>query len=243
MEIDMSYKIVVDSCCELPKELLQDVRFERVPLELSVGDYHIQDDENFEQKEFLEKVAAYPKCPKSSCPSPQKFMEAYCTEAEHVYCITLSSKLSGSYNSAVLGKTLYEEAKGAKQIHVIDSESASGGETQLALKLMELEEAGLSFEQIGGINMYQELKGNENFSDKYATWIIAYCLDTDSFFVTNQRHFFWEYHDEFQCENDAVNYFRNHLNEFRNVRKEILSHCGGWSIDKDLFLENTKERF
>lgn len=39
--------------------------------------------------------------------------------------------------------------------------------------------------------MYQKLKGNENFSDKYATWIIAYCLDTDSFFATNKRHFFW----------------------------------------------------
>lgn len=98
-------------------------------------------------------------------------------------------------------------------------------------------------EKIGDVDMYQELKGNENFSDKYATWIIAYCLDTDSFFVTNQRHFFWEYDDEFQCENDAINYFRNHLNEFRNARKEILSHCGGWSIDKDLFLKNTKERF
>lgn len=91
--------------------------------------------------------------------------------------------------------------------------------------------------------MYRELKGNENFSDKYTTWIIAYCLDTDSFFATNQRHFFWEYDDEFQCENDAINYFRNHLNEFRNARKEILSNCGGWSIDKDLFLENTKESF
>lgn len=97
--------------------------------------------------------------------------------------------------------------------------------------------------KIGGVNMYRELKGNENFSDKYPTWIIAYCLDTDSFFATNQRHFFWEYDDEFQCENDAINYFRNHLNEFRNARKEILNNCGGWSIDKDLFLENTKESF
>ena len=70
--------------------------------------------------------------------------------------------------------------------------------------------------------MYQELKGNENFSDKYATWVIAYCLDTDSFFATNQRHFFWEYNDEFQCENDAVNYFRNHLDEFRNVLFVII---------------------
>lgn len=91
--------------------------------------------------------------------------------------------------------------------------------------------------------MYRELKGNENFSDKYPTWIIAYCLDTDSFFATNQRHFFWEYDDEFQCENDAINYFRNHLNQFRNARKEILNNCGGWSINKDLFLENTKESF
>lgn len=37
--------------------------------------------------------------------------------------------------------------------------------------------------------MYQELKGNENFSDKYATWIIAYCLDTDSFFCNESKTF------------------------------------------------------
>lgn len=71
----MSYKIVVDSCCELPEKYLTDARFERVPLGLEVGDYHILDDENFNQAEFLHKVAACPKCPKSSCPSPERFME------------------------------------------------------------------------------------------------------------------------------------------------------------------------
>ena len=96
---------------------------------------------------------------------------------------------------------------------------------------------------VEGEYMYKKLKDNESFSDTYATWIIAYCLDTDSFFATNQRHFYWEYNDEFQCENDAINYFRNHLKEFWDVRKDILSHTGGWSIDRDLFLENTKERF
>ena len=95
----MSYKIVVDSCCELPEEYLQDPRFEIVPLGLEVGDYQIQDDENFDQAEFLKKVAECPKCPKSACPSPERFREAYHTEAEHVYVITLSSHLSGSYNS------------------------------------------------------------------------------------------------------------------------------------------------
>ncbi len=144
----MSYKIVVDSCCELPEKYLQDTRFERVPLGLEVGEYQILDDENFNQKEFLQKVAAYPECPKSSCPSPERFMEACHVEAEHIYVITLSSHLSGSYNSAMLGKELYYEKYGKKQIHVIDSESASCGETQIALKLIELEEQGLSFEEI-----------------------------------------------------------------------------------------------
>ena len=62
----MSYKIVVDSCCELPEEMMGDPRFERVPLGIEVGDYQILDDENFNQAEFLSKVAEYPGCPKSS---------------------------------------------------------------------------------------------------------------------------------------------------------------------------------
>ena len=144
----MSFKIVVDSCCELPEEYLQDPRFEIVPLGLEVGDYRIQDDESFDQAEFLKKVAESPQCPRSACPSPEKFREAYCTEAEHVYAITLSSHLSGSYNSAVLGMNLYREKYGKKQIHVVDSESASCGETQIVKKLVELEEQGLPFEEI-----------------------------------------------------------------------------------------------
>ena len=61
----MRYKIVVDSCCELPEEYANDPRFERVPLTLEVGDYHILDDTSFDQKEFLQKVADYPKCDES----------------------------------------------------------------------------------------------------------------------------------------------------------------------------------
>ena len=144
----MSYKIVVDSCCELPEEFANDPRFERVPLGLEVGDYHILDDENFNQAEFLRKIAESPVCAKSSCPSPERFMEAYHVDAEHIYVVTLSSHLSGSYNSAMVAKDMYHEKYGEKKIHVVDSESVSGGVTQIALKLMELEAQGLSFETI-----------------------------------------------------------------------------------------------
>lgn len=145
----MRYKIVVDSCCELPDEYKNDPRFQRVPLTLEVGDYQVLDNENFNQLEFLEKVAAYPKAPKSACPSPETFKKAYETDAEHVYCVTLSSHLSGSYNSAVLGEKLYKEEHGEKSIYVCDSESASIGETQIAMKIMEWEEEGrMTFEQI-----------------------------------------------------------------------------------------------
>lgn len=110
-----NYKIVVDSCCELPEELRDDERFERVPLEIEVGDdYRILDDENFDQKDFLRRVAECPKCPKSSCPSPESYMNAYRTEAERVYVVTLTSKLSGSYNSAVLGKIYMKNSMGTK---------------------------------------------------------------------------------------------------------------------------------
>ena len=113
----MSYKIVVDSCCELPEELKKDSRFEIVPLTLIVGNtYEKEDDAEFNQKEFLEIVAASSECPKSACPSPERYMQAYETDAERVYVITLSAKLSGSYNSAVLGKNLYYENCGEKNI-------------------------------------------------------------------------------------------------------------------------------
>lgn len=167
----MSYKIIVDSCCELPDEYKNDPRFERVPLTLDVGDYQVLDDEHFDQREFLDKVAAYPKCPKSACPSPERYRDAYRTDVEHIYCITLSSHLSGSYNSAVLGKNLYEEEYGKKDIYVCDSESASIGETQLAMKFMEWEEEGtMTFAQI--------IEKAEAFRDAMSTYFVLDNLET-----------------------------------------------------------------
>lgn len=166
----MRYKIVVDSCCELPDNYKKDSRFEIVPLGLEVGDYIVQDDENFNQKEFLQKVADYPQCPKSSCPSPERFREAYHDGAEEIYVVTLSSHLSGSYNSAELGKKMYHDEYGEKNIFVCDSESASCGETQLAFKAAEWSKQGLAFEEI--------CRRLRDYRDKMKTYFVLDNLET-----------------------------------------------------------------
>ena len=112
----MSYKIIIDSCGELTEEMKKSGNFETASLQIDVGGHHIVDDETFDQADFLKKIRESEECPKSSCPSPERYMEEYHCEAEHIYAVTLSAELSGSYNSAVLGKSLYEEEYGEKDI-------------------------------------------------------------------------------------------------------------------------------
>ena len=143
------YKIVIDSCGELSEELKKDGHFCNVPLELDVDGYRIVDDDSFDQLDFLRRVKASSKGPKSSCPSPERYMEAFKGKAENVYVVTLSGQLSGSYNSALLAKNLYEEEYGSdKNIYIFNSKSASIGETIIGLKVQECEEAGLSFDEV-----------------------------------------------------------------------------------------------
>ena len=144
----MKYKIIVDSCGELTPEMKQDERFASAALTLEVGADTIVDDDSFDQADFLRKVAAYPECPKSACPSPEVYQRGFEADAEHLYAVTLSAELSGSYNSAELGKSLTLEEHPDKKIHVFNSKSASIGGTLIALKIQECEEAGMEFEQV-----------------------------------------------------------------------------------------------
>ena len=146
----MKIRYVGDSCCEFPEDFRKEHDCVNVPLTIMVGDDVIIDDASFDQADFLKKVAAYPKCPKSSCPSPEQYMSAFEGDVDIVFVTTLSGELSGSYNSAVLAKQLYEEdhPDEKKKIHVFNSYSASCGEMQVFLKAAELAEQGLSFEEI-----------------------------------------------------------------------------------------------
>ena len=167
----MSYRIVIDSCCDMPEPYKNDPHFLSVPLTLEVGDDIIIDDETFDQLDFLAKVAAYPKSPKSSCPSPAAYAEAYECDADRIYVVTLSSKLSGSYNSALVGKEMYLDDNDFKPIYVCDSESASVGETQIAMKIMEYEEQG-------GMTFAQIVSKIEDFRNRQHTYFVLDNLDT-----------------------------------------------------------------
>lgn len=141
----MKYKVIADSSCEMPQDYEW---FQAVPFGLEVNGENYLDDESMDVPMLLKKIAKSPTCPKSSCPSPQDYLDAFKTEAEHIYIVTISQHLSGSFNSALLAKSMYEEEHQDKKIAVIDSLSASGGESQIALLAMELEEQGKSFEEI-----------------------------------------------------------------------------------------------
>lgn len=146
----MNYKIIGDSCIDLTADLKKDPHFQIIPLTLQVGENQIVDDDTFDQKRFLELVKNSSESPKSACPSPELYKEAYECEEENVFVITLSEHLSGSYNSAVLGKKLYEEEHGndEKKIAVLGSDSASSGQLNIALLVQSLCQAALPFEEI-----------------------------------------------------------------------------------------------
>ena len=143
----MSFHIVCDSCTDLTEEDLKKGCYTLVPLTLLVDGEEIIDDETFDQADFLAKVAASKEAEKSACPAPESYMEAY-SKADDIYVVTLSAELSGSYNSAVLGKNLYEEENGTKNIHVVNSRGAATTQVLIARKLNEYASQGMPFEEV-----------------------------------------------------------------------------------------------
>ncbi len=164
------YKIIIDSCGELSQEMKDNGRFTNVALTLRVDGTEIVDDETFDQADFLKKVAASPESPQSACPSPDAYVQAMKGEEDHVYVITLSSQLSGSYNSACLARNIFLEEEEDKKVLVLDSRSASIGETLIGLKIAELEEAGKTFEEIS-----EEI---EEYIDSQHTFFVLETLET-----------------------------------------------------------------
>ncbi|MBC6696115.1 DegV family protein [Terrisporobacter mayombei] len=139
-------KIISDSSCDLSKEIIEKYKIDIVPLNISFGE-EIYVDGELEKKEFYRKMKESKELPKTSCPSPDMFLKSYEGE-EDVIVLTIASKLSGTYSSALLAKSMYEENNPNKKIAVIDSESGSVAQGLLAIKGYDMIREGKTFEEI-----------------------------------------------------------------------------------------------
>lgn len=165
----MAYKIIGDSCCDFTKEEKENYGMITIPLSLFVDGEEIIDDDDFQQLEFINKVAKSQQSVKSACPAPEAYMNAYREEGD-IYVVTLSAKLSGSYNSAMVAMDMYEEEYGKKNIHVFDSKSAAAGQHLICKKIMELAENGIAFEEV--------VETVEKFIANMKTYFVLESLET-----------------------------------------------------------------
>lgn len=145
----MAYKIVVDSCCDLTEDMKKWSNLETVPLTLQIGDYIIEDDADFDQDDFISRMVSSSELAKSACPSPQAFAKACEGDEDEVFIITITDKLSGTYNSALQGAEIYrDEHGGDKKIHIFNSLATSGLETIMAHRIKALADSGAGFDEI-----------------------------------------------------------------------------------------------
>ena len=142
------FQIIVDSASDLDSKYVKnkDIGFRVVPLTITIGDKNYVDDDNINVDEMLESLHKFKGKTSTACPSPEAFSKYY-TDAENTFVVTISSKLSGTYNAACLGAKELENDSNFK-IHVIDSKLVSGAEELIVGKLVELIEKGLEFNDI-----------------------------------------------------------------------------------------------
>ena len=140
--------ILADSCCDLSPELLKKTQARVAPLTITIDDTHYVDDGTVDIPPYLAAMKASKNPVRSACPSPDLYAEDIRATEGDCFIVTLSAKLSGSHNAASLGVQLAQEDMPEKKVHVFDSESASAGETYIALMIHDLIAAGKSFEQI-----------------------------------------------------------------------------------------------
>ena len=142
----MGYAIIADSCADLTPEMKNELDATTVPLTMRLGGREFSDNDALDLPGFMEEMAACTEKVGSASPPPATWQGAF-EQAGSAFAVTLSRKLSGSYDSAMMGKQLIDEA-GSADVHVFDSKSASAGEALLTLKIRHFIDENLSKEAI-----------------------------------------------------------------------------------------------
>ena len=143
------FKIVADSSCDLTSlaHLSSDLQFGRAPLRILVGDTEYVDEAGLDTRAMMDAVYAFNGKTGSACPSPEEYAD-HCRSADETYIVTISSNLSGSYNSAVLARDLVLAESPEKKIRVFDSLSAGPELSLIVEEIARLASSGLPFEMV-----------------------------------------------------------------------------------------------
>ncbi len=150
----MSVKIVADSGSDIL--VLDKAEFASVPLKINAGDKEFCDTKSADREEMIEYLKSYKGKSGSACPSTGEWLEAF-GDADIVFCVAMTSALSGSYNSARIAAERYEEEHPDRKVLVIDTLSAGPGMGLIVKKLEELVSEGKDYEKIcKEIEIYQK---------------------------------------------------------------------------------------
>ena len=141
----MKRKIVADSSCDMWE--LNGVDFAVAPMTISTDNKHYVDNQELDVHLMSEELAKYKGVSHTACPSVGSWLDCY-EGFDEIFVITLTGAMSGTYNSAMTAKGIYEEENENVKVHVFDSLS-TGPEMRLLIeKLKEMIEEDLTFEEI-----------------------------------------------------------------------------------------------
>ena len=145
----MTWKIAADSSCDLREGIppLPNLSFAIVPLKIRVGVQEFVDDNTLDLSDMKRALASFDGPTSSACPSPEEWAKEF-GEADCSIAVTMTSALSGTFNSAVVGRRMALERDPEKKILIIDTKSTAGHMVLLIRRIRELIAEGLSFEDV-----------------------------------------------------------------------------------------------
>ena len=138
-------KIVADSSCDMFE--LKHTEFETAPMKIITAEREFIDDASLDVDDMANYLYQFKGKSKSSCPNTTDWLDAF-GDADEIFCVTITSGLSGSYNSACVAKQIYEADNDGKRVHVFDTLSAGPEITLIIEKIEECIEKEMSFDDI-----------------------------------------------------------------------------------------------
>ncbi len=145
----MTWSILADSSCDLPSSAFRgsNLHFATVPLKIIVGSTEYVDNDELNVNTMLAQMKNFTGPSSSACPAPEEWAPEF-RKSDCTIAVTMTSALSGTYNSAVVAKNIVLEEYPDKKIHVIDSRSTAGGMVLILRKAEELISGGADFETV-----------------------------------------------------------------------------------------------